>query len=151
MLEYMLRACVIDFDNGTFGHECQLPVCWTEVGDSQLTGLEIIHETTEKIIQIKNRIQSSCDCKKSYADVRRKPLEYQGKDKVLAKVGAVAYRLELPQQLRKVPSTFHVSNLKKCLYDETLVIPLEEIQIEYKLHFIEEPVEIMDQKVKRLK
>ncbi|GJS30416.1 hypothetical protein Tco_0491036 [Tanacetum coccineum] len=71
--------------------------------------------------------------------------------KVLAKVGSVAYRLELPQQLSKVHSKFHVSNLKKCLSNETIVIPLEEFQIDDKLHFIEELVEIMDREVKRLK
>ncbi|GJV48955.1 reverse transcriptase domain-containing protein [Tanacetum coccineum] len=71
--------------------------------------------------------------------------------KVLAKVGTVAYRLELPQQLSRVHSTFHVSNLKKCLFDEPLAIPLDEIHIDDKLHFVEEPVEIMDREVKRLK
>ncbi|GJW00569.1 putative reverse transcriptase domain-containing protein [Tanacetum coccineum] len=60
-----------------YGCKCRSPVCWTEVEDSQLTGLEIIHETTEKIIQIKNIIQATCDRQESYADVRRKPLEFQ--------------------------------------------------------------------------
>ncbi|GJX38793.1 putative reverse transcriptase domain-containing protein [Tanacetum coccineum] len=76
---------------------------------------------------------------------------YIGPFKVLAKVGPVAYQLELPQQLSKFHSTFHVLNLKKYLSDETLVIPLEEIQIDDKLHFIEEPMEIIDREVKRLK
>ncbi|GJZ73636.1 hypothetical protein Tco_1013153 [Tanacetum coccineum] len=71
--------------------------------------------------------------------------------KVLAKVGIIAYRLELPQHLSRVHITFHLSNLKKCLSDESLVIPLDEIHIDDKLHFVEEPVEIMDRKVKRLK
>nr|GEU62493.1 putative reverse transcriptase domain-containing protein [Tanacetum cinerariifolium] len=70
---------------------------------------------------------------------------------ILAKVGTIAYRLELPEQLSRVHSTFHISNLKKFLSDETLAIPLDEIQIDDKLHFIEEPVEIMDREVKRLK
>ncbi|GKD47396.1 putative reverse transcriptase domain-containing protein [Tanacetum coccineum] len=145
-LEDMLRACVIDFGNGwyghlplikfsyknsyhtsikdvpfesLYGHKCRSPVCWAEVGDTQLTGPEIIHETIEKT--------------------------------VLAKVGTVAYRLELPQQLSRVHSTFHVSNLKKCLSDELLAIPLDEIHIDDKLHFTKEPVEIMDREVKRLK
>ncbi|GJS23952.1 putative reverse transcriptase domain-containing protein [Tanacetum coccineum] len=66
-------------------------------------------------------------------------------------IGPVAYRLELPEKLRGIHNTFHVSNLKKCLVDENLVIPLEEIQLDDKLHFIEEPVEIMDREVKQLK
>nr|GEV52940.1 putative reverse transcriptase domain-containing protein [Tanacetum cinerariifolium] len=142
--------------------------------------LEIICETTEKIIQIKSHIQATRDHQKSYADVKRKPLEFQVGDKVMlkvspwkgvihfgkrgrlnpsyigpfkiiAKVGTVAYRLELPEQLSKVHSTFHVLNLKKCLVDEPLAIPLDEIQVDDKLHFIEEHVEIIDREVKRLK
>ncbi|GJW95769.1 hypothetical protein Tco_0175441 [Tanacetum coccineum] len=126
------------------------------------------------------RIQAARDRQKSYADVRRKPLEFQvgdrvmlkvlpwkrvvrfgkrgklnpryiGPFKVLAKVGTVAYRLELPQQLSRVHSTFYVSNLNKCLSDEPLAIPLDEIHIDDKLYFVEEPVEIMDCEVKRLK
>ncbi|GJX56608.1 hypothetical protein Tco_0286505 [Tanacetum coccineum] len=76
---------------------------------------------------------------------------YIGPFKVLAKVRTIAYRLELPQQLSRVHSTFHVSNLKKCLSDEPLAIPLDEIHIDDKLYFVEEPVEIMDHEVKRLK
>ncbi|GKD34494.1 hypothetical protein Tco_1250003, partial [Tanacetum coccineum] len=76
---------------------------------------------------------------------------YIGPFKLLAKVGTVAYRLELPQQLSRVHSTFHVSNLKKCLSDEPLAVPLDEIHIDDKLRFVEELVEIMDHEVKRLK
>nr|GFC24948.1 reverse transcriptase domain-containing protein [Tanacetum cinerariifolium] len=119
--------------------------------DAQLTGLELIHETTEKILQTKQRIQATRDCQKSYGDVRRKPLEFQVGDrvmlKVLDKVGTVANRLELPEQLSRVESTFHVSNLKKCLSDEPLAISLDEVRI----GFVEEPVEVMDRKVKWLK
>ncbi|GJZ49063.1 hypothetical protein Tco_0603253 [Tanacetum coccineum] len=76
---------------------------------------------------------------------------YIGPFKIIAKDRTVAYRLELPEKLSRVHSTFHVSNLKKCLSNETLVIPLDEIQIDDKLHFIEEPAEIMDHEAKRLK
>ncbi|GKB85467.1 hypothetical protein Tco_0957739 [Tanacetum coccineum] len=76
---------------------------------------------------------------------------YIGPFRIIAKVGTIAYRLELPEQLSRVHSTFHVSNLKKCFIDEPLAIPLDEIQIDDKLNFIEEPIEIMDQEVKRLK
>ncbi|GJX97502.1 putative reverse transcriptase domain-containing protein [Tanacetum coccineum] len=153
-LEDMLRACVIYFGRdcdrhlplvefyynnsyhtsikaapfeAIYGRKCRLPICWGDVGDAQLTGL-VVHETTEKIIQINKRIQA-----------------------ILAKVGTLAYRLELPDQLSRVHSTFYVSNLKKCLVDEPLAISLDEIQIDDKLNFIEEPVEIMDRKVKWLK
>ncbi|GJT44107.1 putative reverse transcriptase domain-containing protein [Tanacetum coccineum] len=170
-LEDMLRACVIDFGSSwdrhlplvefsynnsyhasikaapfeaLYGRKCRSPVCWSEVGDSQLTGLELVRETTERIVQIKNRLLTARSRQKSYADVRRKPMEFQVGDMVMLK-------LELPDKLHGIHSTFHVSNLKKCMADENLVIPLEEIQLDDKLHFIEEPVEIMDREVKQLK
>ena len=76
---------------------------------------------------------------------------YVGPFEIIERIGPVAYKLELPEELSRVHNTFHVSNLKKCLSDETLMIPLKEIRIDDKLNFIEEPVEIMDREVKRLK
>ncbi|GJV11766.1 hypothetical protein Tco_1353307 [Tanacetum coccineum] len=76
---------------------------------------------------------------------------YIGPFKIIERIGPVAYKLELPDKLRGIHNTFYVSNLKKCLANENLVILLEEIQLDNKLHFIKEPVEIMDREVKQLK
>ncbi|GKB06093.1 putative reverse transcriptase domain-containing protein, partial [Tanacetum coccineum] len=130
-----------------YGRKCRSPICWAEVGDSQLTGPEIIHETTEKIVQIKSHIQATRDRQKSYANLNP---HYIGPFNIIAKVGTVAYHLELPERLSRVHSTFHVSKLKKCMADEPLAIPLDEIQVDDKLNFIEEPIKIMDREVKRL-
>ncbi|GKA75535.1 putative reverse transcriptase domain-containing protein [Tanacetum coccineum] len=175
-LEDMLRACAIDFGKGW----CRSPVCWAEVGQVQLTGLEIVQETTKKIIQIKQRMQVARDRQKSYADLKRKPMDFQvgdkvmlkvspwkgvvrfgkrgklnpryvGPFKVLEKVGSVAYKLELPQELSRVHNTFHVSNLKKCYADEPLAVPLDGLHFDDKLQFVEEPVKIMDREVKQLR
>ncbi|GJS81002.1 putative reverse transcriptase domain-containing protein [Tanacetum coccineum] len=203
----MLRACAIDFGKGwvnhlplvefsynnsyhasikaapfeaLYGRKCRSPVCWTEVGEAQILGPELIQETTEKIIQIKQRMQAARDRQKSYADLNLKPMEFQVGDKVMLKVspwkgvvhfgkrgklnpryvgpfkviervGEVAYKLELPEELSRVHNTFHVSNLKKCHADEPLAVPLDGLNLDDKLHFVEEPVEIVGHEVKRLK
>ncbi|GJV21109.1 putative reverse transcriptase domain-containing protein [Tanacetum coccineum] len=206
-LEDMLRDCVIDFGKGwvnylplvefsynnsyhasikaapfeaLYGRKCRSPVCWTEVGEAQILGPELIQETTEKIVQIKQRMQAARDRQKSYADLKRKPMEFQvgdkvmlkvspwkgvvrfgkrgklnpryvGPFKVLEKVREVAYKLELPEELSRVHNTFHVSNLKKCHADEPLAVPLDGLHLDDKLHFVEEPLEIVGREVKRLK
>ncbi|KAI3715141.1 hypothetical protein L6452_22111 [Arctium lappa] len=206
-LEDMLRACVIDFGGSwdahlplvefsynnsyhtsiqcapyeaLYGRKCRSPLSWLEVGDRQLTKPDIIQETTDKIATIQDRLKAARDRQKSYADNRRRPLEFQVGDKVLLKVspwkgiirfgkrgklspryigpfeileriGPVAYKLKLPQELSAIHDTFHVSNLKKCLTDESLVLPLEDIQINDQLNFMERPIEIVDREVKRLR
>nr|GEW14563.1 putative reverse transcriptase domain-containing protein [Tanacetum cinerariifolium] len=126
--------------------------CNARITEVQLTSPEIVQETTEKIIQIKQRIQAARNRQKSYADLKRKlnPM-YVRPFKVLAKVGAVAYKLELPQELSRVHNTFHVSNLKKCYFDKPLAVSLDGIHIDDKLYFVEELVEIMDRESKQLK
>nr|GEW00265.1 putative reverse transcriptase domain-containing protein [Tanacetum cinerariifolium] len=100
-------------------------------------------------------MQATRDRQKSYADLKRKPMEFQIRDKVmlkvLDKVRTVAYKLELLQELSKVHNTFHVSNLKKCHAKEPLDVPLDGLHFDDKLHFLEEPIDTMDREVKQLK
>nr|GEV15852.1 putative reverse transcriptase domain-containing protein [Tanacetum cinerariifolium] len=160
-----------------YSQNCRSLVCWAEVGEAQLIGPELVQEITEKIIQIKQKIQAARDRQKSYADLKRKPMEFQDGDKVklkvspwkgvvrfgkqgklnpryvgpfkvFEKVGSVAYKLKHLQELSKVYNTFHVSNLKKCYVDEPLAISLDGLHFNDKLHFVEEPIEIMDREVK---
>ncbi|GJV20280.1 hypothetical protein Tco_1369300 [Tanacetum coccineum] len=118
----------------------------------KLTGPKIIHETTEKIVQIKRRIQAARDRQKSYADLKHKPIDFQVGFRVMLKVSPWKDVVRLTTtKIKPIHNTFHVSNLKKCLYDESLVIPLDGLRIDNKLYFVEEPVEIMDREIKQLK
>ncbi|GKB35114.1 reverse transcriptase domain-containing protein [Tanacetum coccineum] len=206
-LEDMLRACVIDFGGSwyvhlplaefsyyniyhssircapfeaLYGRKCRSPVLWAEIGESSFIGPELVQETTDKVVLIKEKLKAARDRQKSYADNRRKPLEFEVGDRVMLKVSPwkgvirfrktrklasryvglfeileridpVAYRLRLPEEMSGVHDTFHVSNLKKCLVDASLHVPLDEIKVDKTLRFVEEPVEIMDREVKRLK
>ncbi|GJW85509.1 putative reverse transcriptase domain-containing protein [Tanacetum coccineum] len=205
-LEDMLRACVIEFGGSWDVHlplaefynnsyhssircapfealhrrKCRSPILWAEIREGSLIEPELVQETTDKVVVIKERLKAARDRQKSYADNRRKPLEFEVGDRVLLKIspckgvihfgkkgklapryvgpfeiferiGPVAYRLRLPEELSGVHDTFHVSNLKKCLADANLHVPLDEIQIEKTLCFVEEPVKIMDREIKRLK
>ncbi|GJU29514.1 putative reverse transcriptase domain-containing protein [Tanacetum coccineum] len=163
-----------------YRRKCRSSVCWSEVRDSQLTSPELIQEMTEKIVQIKNLLLTARSHHKSYVDRRSKPLEFEVGDmvllkvspwkgvvhfrksgklspcyirpfKILARVCHVAYTLELPEELKGIHSTFHVLNLKKCLAEGDIVVPMDEIQLDDKFHMIEEPMEIVDREVKRLK
>ncbi|GJR15606.1 putative reverse transcriptase domain-containing protein [Tanacetum coccineum] len=168
----MQEALRTRLDKSTAYH----PQTWSDYHSSvRCAPCEALHvqETTKKISQIKDRLKVAHDRQKSYADKRRKPLEFSvgdyvllkvspwkgvvrfrkkgklaprfvGPFKITEKVGQVAYRLRLPEELNGFHDTFHISNLKKCLADPTLQVPLEEIQVDAKLNFKEEPVEILE-------
>ncbi|GJT67814.1 putative reverse transcriptase domain-containing protein [Tanacetum coccineum] len=206
-LEDMLRACVLDFRGSwdvhlllvefsynniyhssvrcapfeaLYGRKYCSPIMWVGVGEGQLIGPELVQETTKKISQIKDRLKAVRNRQKSYADKRKKPLEFSvgdyvllkvlpwkgvvrfgkkgklaprfvGPFEIIEKVGPVAYRLDLLEELDGVHDTFHVSNLKKCLANPTLQVPLDEIQVDAKLNFVEKPVEILEREFKKLK
>ncbi|GJR07767.1 putative reverse transcriptase domain-containing protein [Tanacetum coccineum] len=179
-LEDMMRACEIDFEKGWVNHlplvefsynnsynasikaapfealyrrKCRSPVCWVEVGQVQLTGPELVQETTEKIIQIKKRMQVARDRQKSYVDLKRKPMDFQVGDKVMLKVspwkGVVRFRKR--GKLNPIyVGPFKVLD-KKCYADEPLAVLLDGLHFDDKLQFVEEPVEIIDRKVKQLR
>ncbi|GJR98707.1 putative reverse transcriptase domain-containing protein [Tanacetum coccineum] len=203
----MLRACVIDFGGSwdvhlplaefsynnsyhssircapfeaLFGRKCRSPVLWAEIRESRLIGPKLVQETTNKVVLIKEKLKEARDRQKSYADNRRKPLEFEVRDQVLQKVSPwkgvirfgkkgklapryvgpfeilkrinlVAYRLRLPEELSSVHDTFHVSNLKKCLTDANLHVQLYEIKVDKTLRFVKEPIQIMNREVKSLK
>ncbi|GJT22982.1 putative reverse transcriptase domain-containing protein [Tanacetum coccineum] len=163
-----------------YGRKCRSLILWAEIGESSLIGPELVQETTVKVVLIKENLKAVRDRQKSYADNRCKPLEFEVRDRVLLKVSPwkgvirfgtkgklapryvrpfeilerispVAYRLRLPEELISVHDAFHVSNLKKCLADANLHVPLDEIKIDKTLHFFEELVEIMDREVRSLK
>ncbi|GJU93234.1 reverse transcriptase domain-containing protein [Tanacetum coccineum] len=151
-----------------YGRKCRSSILWAEIGESSLIGPELIQEMTDKVVLIKEKLKAARDRQKSYADNRRKPLEFEVGDRVMLKVspwkgvirfgkkgklapryvgpfeileriGPVAYRLRLPEELSGVHDTFHVSNLKKCLADASLHVPLDDIKIDKTLRFVEEP------------
>ncbi|KAK1413191.1 hypothetical protein QVD17_34962 [Tagetes erecta] len=206
-LEDMLRACIIDFGGSwdkylplaefsynnsyhssikmppfemLYGRKCRTPVCWGEVGQREFENKEVVEATNEKIDQIRAHLKVAQDRQKSYADKRRRPIEFQEGDyvmlkvspwkgvirfrkrgklsprfigpfKIIARVGQVAYRLELPEELNGIHNTFHVSYLRKCLADETSCVPLNDIEVDEKLNYVEKPVAILDHKIKQLR
>nr|GEY06388.1 retrotransposon protein, putative, Ty3-gypsy subclass [Tanacetum cinerariifolium] len=142
-----------------YGRKCRSPVLWAEIREGSLIGPELVQETTDKVVVIKEKLQATRDRQKSYANSGRKMTEYEGKlalryvrpFEILERIGPVAYRLRLPEELIGVHNTFHVSNLKKCLRNANLHVPLNEIKIKKTLRFVEEPVEIIDREAKSLK
>ncbi|GKD17081.1 putative reverse transcriptase domain-containing protein [Tanacetum coccineum] len=176
-LEDMLRVCVLDFGGSwdvhlplveflynnsyhssvrcspfkaLYGRKCCSPIMWAEVGEDQLLGPELVKETTKKISQIKDRLKAVHDRVVRFRKKGKLVPRFVGPFEIVEKVGPVSYRLDLPEELNSVHDTFHMSNLKKCLADPTLQVPLDEIRVDAKLNFVEEPVEILEREFKKL-
>ncbi|GKD04024.1 putative reverse transcriptase domain-containing protein, partial [Tanacetum coccineum] len=173
-LEDMIRACVMDFGGSwdthlpliefsynnsyhtsikcapfeaLYGRKCRSPVIWTEVGESQLIGPEIVQETTKKIVQIKERLKTARSRQKSYADKRRKPLEFQVGDRVLLKVSPWKGVVRFGKKGKLAPR--YVGPFE--IVERVGPVPLDEIEIDENLRFVEEPIEIVEWDVKKLK
>ncbi|KAJ9552733.1 hypothetical protein OSB04_016778 [Centaurea solstitialis] len=163
-----------------YGRKCRTPICWGKVGQRVIRSTKVVQQTTEQIQRIRERLRTAHSRQKSYADRRRSDLEFEVGDRVplkvslwkgvirfrnrgklgprfigpftvLARVGKVAYRLELPEVQGQIHDTFHVSQLLKCLADETAHVPLDDIQVNESLNYIERPVAVLEQKVKKLR
>ncbi|GJX78856.1 hypothetical protein Tco_0327005 [Tanacetum coccineum] len=158
-------------------HASRSPVLWAEIRGSSLIGPKLVEEMIDKVVLVKEKPKAARDRQKSYADKKRKPLEFEVGDQVvspwkgvihfrnkgklasryvgpfeiLERICPVAYRLRLSEELIGVHDTFHVLNLKKCLADASLNVPLDEIKVDKTLRFVEEPVKIMDHEIKSLK
>ncbi|KAL0537247.1 hypothetical protein IC582_026222 [Cucumis melo] len=207
VLEDMLRACALEFPGiwdshlhlmefaynnsyqatigmapfeALYGKCCRSPVCWGEVGEQRLMGPELVQSTNEAIQKIRSRMHTAQSRQKSYADVRRKDLEFEVGDKVFLKVapmrgvlrfarrgklsprfvgpfeileriGPVAYRLALPPSLSTVHDVFHVSMLRKYVSDPSHVVDYEPLEIDENLSYVEQPVEVLAREVKTLR
>ncbi|GJW99603.1 putative reverse transcriptase domain-containing protein [Tanacetum coccineum] len=132
-----------------YRRKCRSPILWAEIREEQLIGPEIVQETTEKISQVKDRLKAK-GVVRFEKKVKLAP-RFVGPFEITERISLIPYRLRLPQELNGVHDTFHVSNLKKCLADPTLQIPLEEIQVDAKLNFVEKPIEILEHGIKKLK
>ncbi|GJZ27052.1 putative reverse transcriptase domain-containing protein [Tanacetum coccineum] len=182
-LEDMLRACIINFGGSwdvyiplsefsynnnyhssiqcapfeaLYGRKCRSPMLSAEIREGSLIGPELVLETTDKVVLIKEKIKATRDrvSMEGVMRFRKKGKlapRYVAPFEILERIGLVAYRLRLPEELSSVHDTFHVSNLKKCLADANLHVPLDEIKFDKILHFVEEPIEIMDHEIKKLK
>ena len=207
IVEDMLRACILDFQGtwekflpmvefsynnsyqatigmapyeALYGRKCRTPLCWSDIDEARVIGPELIQETTDKIRLIQSRMMAAQSRQKSYADQRRRPLEFEvgdhvflkisptkgimrfgqtgklspryiGPYEILERVGAVAYRLALPTDLEKVHNVFHVSMLRKYVPDPSHVITHEPLMLRNDLTYEEKPIEILERREKRLR
>ncbi|XP_020204435.1 uncharacterized protein LOC109789812 [Cajanus cajan] len=163
-----------------YGRKCRTPLCWFKEGESVMVGPEIILQTTEKVKQIQERMRAAQSRQKSYADKRRKPLEFSegehvflkvtpttgvgraikakklnpkfiGPYQILKRIGPVAYQIALPPFLSNLHDVFHVSQLRKYFHDLSHVLESEAVQVKENITFEKQTVSVADKKVKQLR
>ena len=163
-----------------YGRKCRTLVCWTELNEHKVIGLDIVKDTEEKVQAIQKRLKAASDRQKSYADLKRRDITYEVGDKVFLKVspwrkilrfgkkgklsprfigpyevleriGPVDYRLALPLELVKLHNVFHVLMLRRYRYDESHILPMQDVQVQANLSYDEEPKAILAQEVKQLR
>ena len=163
-----------------YGRKCRSPSCWTEVGDKQIEGPELIRETSEKVPLIQERLRTAFSRQQSYADLKRRAVQfnvgdhvflkispmkgvmrfgkkgklaprYIGPYQILDRVGNVSYRLALPPHLSQVHPVFHIFLLRRYVPNEMHVLPVQEILIRDDLTYEEEPIAIVDRQIRKLR
>nr|GFA86239.1 reverse transcriptase domain-containing protein [Tanacetum cinerariifolium] len=142
-------SIISDRDSHFTSRKCHSSIMWAEFGEGQLIGTKLVQETTEKISQIKDRLKAACVVR--FGKKRKLAPRFVRPFEIVKKVGPMAYQLDLPEELNGAHNTFHVSNLKKCLADPKLQVTLDEIKVDAKLNFMEEPMEILKREFKKLK
>ncbi|KAG8499086.1 hypothetical protein CXB51_005494 [Gossypium anomalum] len=179
ILEDMLRSCVITFQGSwedylplaefaynnsyqssiqmapyeaLYGRKCRTLLCWTELGEQRVLGPELVFETKDKVRLIRDRLKAASDRQKSYADLKRREIEYSMEDFMfLKRVGPIAYQLELSPELHCIHDVFHVSMMRRYSSDPLHIVPIEKIEVRPDLTFKEEPVQSLDHDVKVLR
>ena len=156
-----------------YGRKCRSPICWDEVGERSLLGPEMLIQTTEKVRVIRDHLRAAQSRQKSWADSRRRPLEfgvgdhvflkisptkgvirfgtrgklsprYIGPFEILDRVGDVSYRLALPPSLDGVHNVFHVSQLRRYVKDDSHILDHSELELQPDLSYQEQPMAILD-------
>jgi hypothetical protein len=158
-----------------YGHRCRTPLSWSQTGERKIFGPDLVNEAEEKVRIIQTNLKAAQSRQKSYADIRRKPLQFQVEDfiylrvspvrgiqrfgvkgklapryigpfEILENCGPIAYRLQLPAQLMAIHNIFHVSQLRKCVKVPTKIIDPQTIKIEADLTYTEHPIRVLDTK-----
>ncbi|XP_055826257.1 uncharacterized protein LOC129894585 [Solanum dulcamara] len=134
-----------------YGRRCRSAIGWFEVGKAELIVPDLVHQSMEKVKIIQQRVKTAKSLYKSYAVIKKRDLEFEVNDWIVKRVGNIAYELELLLELDVVHPVFHISILKKCLGDRSLILPTKSIGVKESLSYEEIPIQILDRQVRKLR